>query len=258
MPSPFPGMNPFLEQDDVWQDFHDTFIPFIRDVLVTQVAPNYIVKVEAYLFIHEPSAEQRVLIGHGDVGVARSNGVGAATSEAVATATRRSPARIRVPQVDIEKHLLLEIHDRIDRDLVTVIELLSPSNKKSGADREQYLAKRGSQMRSAAHFVEIDLLRGWDRMPMENAAACDYSVMVSRVEDRPDADYWPLSLHDTLPTIPVPLRSPHADADLDLQAILHRVYDSAGYGHYIYKASPVPPLKNDDAIWAAALIAAHL
>jgi hypothetical protein len=114
MPSPFTGMNPYLEQDDVWQDFHDTFVPFVRDALATQVIPHYIVKMEAHPFIHEPAAEQRFLIGSGDVGV------------------------------DIEKHLFLEIRDRMNRDLVAVIEMLSPSNKKSGADREQYHAQHGS------------------------------------------------------------------------------------------------------------------
>jgi Protein of unknown function (DUF4058) len=253
MPSPFPGMNPFLEQDDVWQDFHDTFIPFVRDALASQVAPHYIVKVEAYLFIHEPPAEQRILVGHGDIGLSRSNGVG---RSATATATRRLPARIRIPSVDTEKHLFLEIRDRLNRELISVIEMLSASNKKSGPDREQYLAKRGSMMRSAAHFVEIDLLRGGPRMPMENAVPSDYCIMVSRVDDRPDADFWPLSLRDSLPTIPIPLRPPHSDAEVDLQAVLHRVYDSAKYGHYIYKESPSPPLSPEDAAWASALITA--
>jgi hypothetical protein len=244
-------MNPFLEQEDVWTDFHDTFLPAVREALVAQVRPNYIVKIEEYLFIHEPSAEQRLLMGHADVSVARPSGTAETAS---GTATLSSPAMIRLPTVDIEKHLYLEIRDRNNRELVTVVEMLSPSNKTPGPNREQYLAKRGNLLLSTAHFVEIDLLRGWPRMPMEKAGVCDYCIIVSRVQDRPDANFWPLNLSDPLPKIPIPLRSPHADAELDPQAILHRVYDSAAYEEYIYKGTPNPPLRAEDAVWAAFLI----
>lgn len=253
MPSPFPGMNPFLEQDDVWKDFHDTFIPFIRDTLAAQIQPHYIVKIEEYLFIHEPPAEQRILLGYGDISVARPNGE---RGSVAAVAARSAPARIRVPSIEFEKHTYLEIRDRRSRELITVVEMLSPSNKKPGPDREQYLGKRGTLLHSTAHFVEIDLLRAWPKMPMEEAASCDYSVMVSRVEERPHAGFWPLRLRDPLPSIPIPLRLPHADVEVDLQAVLHRVYDSAQYGNYIYDETPYPRLSPEDAAWAASLIAA--
>ena len=116
-----------------------------------------------------------------------------------------APARIRIPFVQFEKHLFLEIRDRKNRELVTVVELLSPTNKKTGPDREQYLAKRGKLLRGNVHLIEIDLLRGWPRMPMEPEMACDYCIMVSRVEDRPEASFWPLKLRDRLPPVPVPL-----------------------------------------------------
>ncbi len=187
MPSPFPGMNPYLEQDDVWEDFHNTSLVIVRDMLAGQIRPNYMVKVEQYLFIHEPSAEHRILLGHADVGLSRPNGSKEAASAAIIAAP--SPAKLRFPTVDFEKHIYLEIRDRLNRELVTVIEMLSPSNKKAGPDREQYLAKRANLVRSTAHFVEIDLLRGWTRMPMEPELECDYAIIVSRVEDRPEANY---------------------------------------------------------------------
>ena len=261
MPSPFPGMNPYLEQEDVWQDFHDTFIPFVRDVLASQLQPHYIVKVESYLFIHEPPADHRVLVGHGDVGVARNNGGPHESDHGPVpggTAVRRAPVRVRIPSVDLEKHLFLEIRDRVQREIVTVIEMLSPSNKKPGPDREQYLAKRGALMRSTAHFVEIDLLRGGPCMPMEMAQDSDYSVMISRVEDRPEADYWPLSIREVLPTIPIPLRAPHPDGEVNLQDVLNRVYDSAQYAQYVYKGTPNPPLSANDAAWAQFILAKHV
>ena len=245
-------MNPFLEQEDVWQDFHDSYIPALRDALSPQVSPNFIVKIEEHVYIHEPPAQERFRVGNADVGIMRPRNVGAAT--AVATATLPAPARIVLPTVDFEKQTFLEIRDRRQRELVTVIELLSPTNKKPGPDREQYLAKRASLLRSPAHFVEIDLLRGWPRMPMEQASPCDYCIMVSQVEERPGAGFWPISLPDRLPVIRIPLRQPLSDASLDLQALLHGVYDRAYYRDYIYEGTPSPPMSPEDAAWASTIL----
>ncbi|MBI3822683.1 MAG: DUF4058 family protein [Planctomycetes bacterium] len=252
MPSPFPGMNPFLEQADVWQDFHGRFVPALGDALVALVRPHYIVKVEQHLYIHEPPAERRLFLGYGDVGISDPGNRG---DKSGGTATITSPLVLHVPSVEFEKHRFLEIQDRNSRELVTVVELLSPTNKKPGADREQYLAKRGNLLHSTVHFVEIDLLRGGPRMPVEKPADCDYAVMVIRVEDRPKLNYWPLRLLDPLPLIPIPLRPPQGLVMLDIQAVLHGVYDRAGYGDYIYKDTPSPPLRPEDAAWAAALLA---
>lgn len=252
MPSPFPGMNPYLEQEDVWQDFHDALIPAIRDALSPQVSPHFIVKIEEHLYIHEPEARQRFRIGSGDVIVGRAPGV---SGSARATGTLEAPAHVLLPQVAIETETYLEIRDRKDRELITVIELLSPTNKKPGPDREQYLAKRANVLRSAAHFVEIDLLRGWPRMPSEDAPASDYCIMVSQVEERPRAAFWPVVLREPLPRIPIPLREPVPLAHLELQILVHLVYDRAYYKDYIYQGQPTPPLSTEDAAWARNLIA---
>ncbi len=252
MASPFPGMNPYLEQADVWQDFHGRFVPALADALAPLVRPSFIVKIEEHVFIHEPPAEYRILIGRGDVSLSDEDSGGDPVS---GTATIVSPMMARIPTVDFEKHLFLEVRDRKNRDLITVMEVLSPTNKKPSADREQYLAKRANLLRSAAHFVEIDLLRGWPRMPIEEATDCDYSIMVSRVEDRPKVNYWPLHLRDPLPPIPIPLRPPHGNVEIDLQAVLHTVYDRAFYKDHLYRGKPTPPLSPADAAWAAALIA---
>jgi Protein of unknown function (DUF4058) len=148
----------------------------------------------------------------------------------------------------------LEVRDRQGRELVTAIELLSPSNKRSGDDREQYLAKRRELLRSPAHLVEIDLLRGWTSMPQEGRPECDYSVLVSRAEKRPAADFWPIGLRDRLPVIPIPLRSPDAAARIDLQEVLHRTYDGPGYEHFIYSGEPEPSLSANDSAWARPFV----
>jgi len=252
MPSPFPGMNPYLEHADVWQDFHQSFIPLLRQVLSEQVRPKYLVKIEEQIFIHELPEDQRQLIGRGDMTVSRAD----ADSTGTAVVLLEAPAIGRVPlSVDVERHAFLEIRDRARRQLVTVLELLSPSNKRPGPDREQYLAKRQRLLTSSVHLVELDLLRGGPRLPMENLPPCDYCVMVSRYEDRPHVGLWPLGLRDKLPTIPIPLLAQERAA-LDLQSALHQVYDSAGYEDYIYTHEPIPPLQGADVEWAQRLIAA--
>jgi hypothetical protein len=160
------------------------------------------------------------------------------------------------PQQELEETPFLEVRDRSGRELVSVIELLSPSNKRAGDDREQYLTKRRELIRSAAHLVEIDLLRGWTPMPQAGRPECDYSVMVSLAEKRPAADFWPVKLRERLPVIPIPLRAPDTAPQVDLQAALHRAYDGPGYEHFIYSGEPEPPLSADDADWARQLISA--
>ena len=156
--------------------------------------------------------------------------------------------------MDIESESFIEIRDRRSRELVCVVELLSPANKRPGPDREQYLAKRGKILNSPAHLVEIDLLAPAIPCRRRIGPLASYSVAVSRVEDRPVAGFWPVGLRDPLPVIPIPLRPPHPDARLDLQALLHRVYDAAGYEYYIYEGSPSPALDPDDAAWARSLV----
>jgi hypothetical protein len=245
-------MNPYLEQEDVWQDFHQSLIPRIREMLNEQVRPDYVVKVEEFLFIHELPEEERRHLGRGDVTVAWSGRTVDATASA---GVLEAPTYARVPaSEDMERHSYLEIRDRRNRQLITVIELLSPSNKKPGPDREQYLSKRRQIFASGVHLIEIDLLRGGPRLPMEELPECDYYVMVSRSEERPHAGIWPICLRDALPEIPVPLRSPAPDARLDLHDALNRLYDAAGYEDYIYSGYPSPALPPDDDAWARQLI----
>jgi hypothetical protein len=156
--------------------------------------------------------------------------------------------------IDIEKVRFLEVRDRQGREPVTVSGLLSPSNKRTGDDREQYLAKRRALLHSPAHLVEINLLRGWTPMPQEGRLACDYSVLVSRAEKRGAADFWPIRLRDRLPVIPILLRSPDAAAPVDLQEVLHRAYDRPGYEPFIYHGEPEPKVSANDAAWARQFV----
>jgi hypothetical protein len=231
MASPFPGMNPYLEQRSVWEDFHQSLITEIREAIAAQVRPAFFVKIEERVFIHEPSSEERGrLLGKPDVSLFASREPALAVADTVPD--RLAAIIATIPDVDIEKHSFIEIRDRQNRELVTMIEVLSPSHKRHGPDREQYLMKRSVLLCSPVSIVEIDLLRGGPRLPMAGVPACD-----------------------PLPILPIPLKGEVPDAKLDLQALLNRVYDAAGYEDYIYESQPEPPLSDTDAAWSRDILA---
>jgi len=219
-------MNPYLEHPDVWHDFHESLFVAMRAALVAQVRPHFIVQIDQHVYIHDLIQEDRTFLG------------------------------LEVAY-DEEKVAFLEIRDRENRELVTAIELLSPTNKRPGSHRDAFISKRNHYLAHGVHYIEIDLLRAHPRLPPEGRAACDYRVMICRWELRPRAGIWPIGLRDPLPTIPIPLRGEHPDAKLDLQAVVNRVYDAAGYEDYIYRNAPQPPLSAEDAKWAEALLASR-
>jgi hypothetical protein len=245
-------MNPYIERASVWHDFHESFLPLVREILTAQVLPRYFVRIDEHMYIHELAAEDRRFLGRGDILVPALASSGSVM--AAASATLEAPAEVGVPAFDTETLSYLEVRDRDSNELVAVVELLSPCNKYAGPDREQYLAKARQLQRSWVHLVEIDLLRGGPRMPWLDLPECDYCVVVSRVERRPKAGIWPIRLRDRLPEIPIPLRGGDPDARVDLQAVLHRIYDAAGYAYHIYTGPPEPALSATDAAWAAQFL----
>jgi hypothetical protein len=246
-------MNPYLEPPEAWDSFHPNFIAACQFALVAQVRPKYIVKSEARLYIHEPPAHERRFFAQTDVGIARPAGV--ATQPGPAAATIEAPAYGTFPTgIEMDRVRYLEIRDRQTNELVTVIEVLSRANKYAGPDREQYIGKRWELIRSRTHLVEIDLLRGGPKLPLDGLPPCDYHALVKRTEAWPRIGIWPWKLREPMPPIPIPLREPDPDAKLDLKAVLDRVYDEGGYADYIYPGPPEPRLSDEDAAWAAGFV----
>ena len=163
--------------------------------------------------------------------------------------------------IDEEVHeSFLKIVDRESREVVTVVEVLSPSNKHPGSyGLLAYRAKRQGLLMSQSHLVEIDLLRGGKRIEFRNALpVSDYLVHVSRVEERPDGRAWPIRLEEPLPPIPIPLRAPDADVELDVQQVLSAIYDRCAYDLEIdYSRDPDPQLTGETALWADRLLRDH-
>lgn len=99
MPSPFPGMNPYLEKDTVWDDFHQQFNTRVANELTAQLRPRYIVKLEDQLYVHEKPPRRRRLLGRGDA-VVKSARSSPPTPTAIAALTEvGAPVRVLLPEV---------------------------------------------------------------------------------------------------------------------------------------------------------------
>jgi hypothetical protein len=243
-------MNPYLEHPHFWVGFHHTYLTFLRSALLRGVGPNYDVEIEEHVYL-SVSEDERALIGRADVDVSMDPEP-AGDAGGTAVATLAAPATVTLPKLKKRKVGYLRVVDRRDHQVVTVVELLSPSNKYAGEDRESYLTKRREFFATRVSLIELDFLRGGPRLPLKGLPACDYYVMISRPTARPKADMWPVVLRQPLPTVPVPVREGEVEGTVDLQAVLHRAFDEGGFARRIYRTPPEPQLAPADADGAAA------
>lgn len=251
MRSPFPGMDPYLE-DDLWPALHQTLASWAAANLVKKLGPRYLVlpnERKEVRTVDDPAASSRPLVPDVSVFGRRRNGSG--TSTAIA----EPPLRMATQMPELVRVPFVEIKERRSSKLVTVIEFLSPTNK-FGEGRDEYLKKRHAIFRSNAHLMEVDLLRAGQRLPMrQQLPPVPYFVFLSRAEQRPMLDVWPILLQQPLPKVPVPLLEGDADVQLDLQQVIESIYDDVEFDRAIdYSRPPVPPLTGDDEIWADKLL----
>jgi hypothetical protein len=250
MPSPFPGMDPYLEGSH-WVDVHSQLCAEIARQLAPRLRPRYVALTNKRFILDTPEdvaiAPRSV---YPDTGVTQ---VSTAILPQTPAGASEAPLHLatvmpeRVPQVSVE------IRDTAQRRLVTAIEVLSPVNKR-GQGRAEYLRKRRGVLLSDAHLIEIDLLRQGRRVPMRQALpSVPYFVLVGRAEKRPIVDVWPIALDQPLPSIPIPLLLGDADTFLDLQHALTTVYDLIGYDLVVdYQRPPEVALPLEAAAWAEA------
>jgi Protein of unknown function (DUF4058) len=257
MPSPFPGMDPYLEAPGLWPDVHHEIISVAREILNGQLRPRYHVRIEERVYISDDDDPGRSVIIP-DLRIAeRLEGQGPAFPPGgVATLEVAEPVEVTLFLDEEIREARLEVIDRQERQVVTVIEVLSPTNKIAGArGLDSYQQKRKEILASPSHLVEIDLLRAGDLPFAPWRVRHDYLVHVSRAGRRPRAAVWPIFLPQRLPVVPIPLRPDDPDAKLDLQAVLSTAYDRAAYDLEVdYRNDPVPPLPAPSADWAARLL----
>jgi hypothetical protein len=246
MRSPFPGMDPYLEDPGRWAGVHNLLIWAIRADLNRRLGPRFV--ADAGTTDYVVAAEDQRWVFPDVFVVEARQAVGATAGSRI-----EAPLQVSIdgPETYSQSHVV--IRDSTSRDVVTVLEVLSPINKAPANSRARtdFLRKRAEVISSRTHWVEIDLLRAGDRPP-EVRGAGDYYAMVKR-SGSAVADVWPVDVRDRLPTIGVPLRDDADDVPLDLQAMLDRVWTDGRYADLIDYAGPPPPpaLDGADARWAA-------
>jgi len=255
MPSRFPGMDPFIE-GQFWRDFHGRMANAISDALVPRLRPRYLARLDERVYVEtEPEGLPRTI--RPDVTILEDHFAARAREEG-GVATLVEPIIVPLVMPEEIHEAYLEVQDAATHEVIAVIEVLSPTNKGPNSDgRREYLAKREAVIRSATHLVELDLLRGGQRMPMAAPLpAMHFYALVSRARRRPGAQVWPLTIRHRLPTIPIPLAGKDPDVPLDLQSVFDTVYDRAGYDYSLdYTREVEPPLDPEDAEWVRQVLA---
>ena len=250
MSTPFPGMDPYLEHPALWTGFHTRFLVAIANQIGPLIRPRYIASVEERVFLEGPE-QQRIP----DVWVQKVRDSGPPV--AVAERATSNPLIVELDDLEV-REAYIEILDRYHgMKVVTVLEVVSPSNKAQGAGRKSYLAKRRETLASKCHLVEIDLLRTGrhvlrvPRLRVEALTSLDYLASVNRWPKRKRFEVYPCRLRERLPAIMIPLADPDPDVPLDLQLALEKVYDEGSYALRIdYDAACEPSLPSEEQEWA--------
>jgi hypothetical protein len=259
MPSPFPGMDPYLEGARR-MGVHGQLVAEIARQLAPLLRPRYVAVMGERVVVEVPpdlaaadAGQPPATFRYPDVSVVERAGKTRGATATVAPAP--APLRLATVMPEAVPHYTVEIRDVAENRLVTAIEVLSPTNKR-GEGREEYLAKRRRLLLSDAHLIEIDLLRPGQRVPMrQDLPPAPYFVFVSRADARPVTDVWPVALDQPLPTVPVPLLPGDADVPLDLQRALTSVYDLVGYDLLLdYGRPPDAALRPEELAWADDLL----
>jgi hypothetical protein len=252
----FPGMDPWLEHPDLWPDVHNSLIAAIRDSLIPLIIPQYVARIESRTTVltavdvdhmYRPGVEIRAA----DLAAPRRE-----AGLAVMERTEVIPIEVELPVDEIEE-TYLTIKKLPGRKLVTMMEILSPTNKKTEKARADYLEKRQELIQSGVNLVEIDLLRAGEPMPLKGSPPpSDYRILICRQPQRRTASLYSFSYKVPIPAITIPLLPGDPEPALDLNAVLHALIDRARYDVDIdYRLPPRPRLRPEDESWAATILA---
>lgn len=255
MPSPFPGMDPYLEDPAYWSGFHVSMIVAIMAGLNRVLPDGCVAKIDEYVWVQDSEDFEKSLLGRPDVfvpTVKRPNG----TTAVLDRPGTKPTALSRLPANRKRKNRIVQIVTGRDERVLTVLELLSPSNKARGEDRDAYMQKRREYL-ATVNLIEIDLLRGGHRMPMgmPDPPPADYYVFSCKQSEFPNTEIWTFGIRDPFPVIPIPLTPDRVDVPLDLAAAFDRVYEEGRYQQDVdYRKPPGLRLREPDQAWAETLL----
>ena len=258
MSSPFPGMDPFLEEPAIWPSVHNRLITYVADLLNSKLPSGYVATIEERVFLVEPPTSR-----YPDVYVAknpRKRTRMEAGTAAVALMDADPALEIEFPPTEIRESFV-EIHlARKPGSLVAVLEVLSPTNKNPGNGRELYLEKQEELLGSKTHLIEIDLLRAGQytvAVPPDGVDEADWDYLVCLHKGGWPSRFrvWPVPLAKRLPRIAIPLAGDDADVVVDLQSLLDQCYDAGRFADRLdYRADCPPPLSKKNAKWVEELL----
>ncbi|MCL4265412.1 MAG: DUF4058 family protein [Anaerolineae bacterium] len=257
MPSPFPGMDPYLE-GYLWPDVHHRLATEIARQLGAQIRPRYVARLEITVVEDiYPEVEIGVMYPDVEVLLAQRPSTLHEPSLTFSTKTPDLIAPFTLPLMGPVPHRIatVEVRDAANNQLVTSIEILSPVNKREPG-LTAYREKQRRLREAGIHVLEIDWLRRGIR-PLQHPRLPESAYLITLIRAQAaQAELWPLHLSDTLPDVPVPLHPPDPDVRLELGPILQTIYDEAGYDLSIdYHQPPPPPeLSAEEAAWLQSLL----
>jgi hypothetical protein len=261
MENPFPGMNPYMERR--WGDAHHRLITYACDQLQLRLPEGLHAWIEERVFVDQPdeparrkivrdfavSEHQVITMPYGSAGVRDEGGVAVA-----------EPLVVQIADEPVRQGFI-EIVDPTDGNrVVTVIEFLSPANKKPGEGQTLYLEKQANCKSAGVNLVEVDLLRSGTRVLTAHESQIPpshrtpYRACVWRARSPLTAEVYGFSLRHPLPAIKVPLRKSDQDVLLELQPLVDQIHRNGAYRIMNYNDEPSPPLSGEDAKWADQLL----
>jgi hypothetical protein len=256
MKSPFPGMDPYLQQH--WGDVHTSLVTYARDQLQAGLPAGLIARAQERVYLEREDEPDRSF--YPDVLVVeRPKRKGAAVSSRGDIALAE-PVIINLRSEPITERYIEILDARTGKRVITVIEFVSPTNKIPGHGYDLYRQKQAEAEQAGVSLVEIDLILGGKRVlsvPLSRIKfryRTRYQAIVRRGWKWQEAEVYPLPLHERLSTIPVPLRQRDRDAPLNLQALIDKAYQIGCYDDIDYQEDADPPLEGHDAEWADALL----
>jgi hypothetical protein len=249
-------MDPYLESQGLWEDFHLSFVPYCRDALNDILPDRYEARLGERLHLVEPSEREakQILPNIAVIAAKRKSSRGSARGTQVGGTLTVEPVTIPLPIMTQVRDVWIEVRLRPKRTPVTLIEVLSPANMTSDGFLE-YKRKREKTIGQQVHLVELDLLLGGRRLPMGRPLPRgDGYALISRAERRPDSEVYAWTIRDPLPRIPIPLFPPDADILLDLARVFAIAYRRGRYARSINYAASLALVKNpEDRDWSETI-----